>query len=318
MADHNSLAISAITATTPPTSKDNLITTKFVNIDNVTPNDYDFVIVAAYDRATTEIVNAARNRGFDDEKIIELRTLRCTNFDWEQATTLSVLIQHLQPYHEKNSTSELFPKCFSYGKDVTVLKYNYDQKTVSKSENITIFSRNCMAGLLYHSLGLKFCSPLINMYMNIDDFFTFLCNPKYYMETPIKFDCWTTNPISGDMFPIFVCDNIKLYMNHYNDIDFAVQKWNERKRRINWDKVFILFSTEKYMLLRKFEKLQYKKICFVPFQYDSPHVINVDKSLYPNVPFDEICNGIAGGGIRGYWLNLVNKLKMTGYITHTA
>ena len=70
-------------------------------------------------------------------------------------------------------------------------------------------------------------------------------------------------------YPIFCIENnFFLYMNHYAKLgaDFAKEKWNERKARINWDNVIAFVNTNNPKILDEFEKLPFdKKFCLVPF-----------------------------------------------------
>ena len=43
-----------------------------------------------------------------------------------------------------------------------------------KLGDITILSRNCVAGVIYHDLGIQFQSPTINLWMSNPDFAVFL------------------------------------------------------------------------------------------------------------------------------------------------
>lgn len=63
----------------------------------------------------------------------------------------------------------------------------------------------------------------------------FLRNIDHYLAQPIVF---ADEPEYS--FPIGYIDDIKIYFNHYHSHEEAVQKWEERKKRINWDNVYIM------------------------------------------------------------------------------
>ena len=58
---------------------------------------------------------------------------------------------------------------------------------------------------------------------------------------------------------------------HYDTFSEAVRKWEERKKRINWDNIFIV-GTEKdgcsYEMIQRFDRLPYKnKVIFTHVEY---------------------------------------------------
>ena len=66
-------------------------------------------------------------------------------------------------------------------------------------------------------------------------------------------------------------DDILLYLVHYATVEEAQKKWNERKRRINWDKIVVINSDRNGMtddLKSQFEKLPYKKVMFTNLPND--------------------------------------------------
>lgn len=64
---------------------------------------------------------------------------------------------------------------------------------------------------------------------------------------------------------------MKIYFQHYNSEDEALQKWDERKARINYDNLFILFKENSKVTkedLIDFDKLNYQnKIVFTHKPY---------------------------------------------------
>lgn len=46
----------------------------------------------------------------------------------------------------------------------------------------TIISNNCIAGIIYHNLGLKFFSPTINLYISGWDYILFVENLEDYLK----------------------------------------------------------------------------------------------------------------------------------------
>lgn len=132
-------------------------------------------------------------------------------------------------------------------------------KKMINLDDITIFSQNCIGGVLYHDCNAKFLSPTINLYILPAEFFEFVNNyEKYFSELPVITD--------GVNYPVgTLSDDIKINFMHYNDKSEAFEKWESRKKRINRDKIFIIcierdgFDENDYI---SFKKLSYPKVLF--------------------------------------------------------
>ena len=60
-------------------------------------------------------------------------------------------------------------------------------------------------------------------------------------------------------------------MNHYDDRFDAEKKWNDRVKRINYDNLFFMMSTERPAIAEQFDALPFsKKVCFTSFKSDYP------------------------------------------------
>ena len=130
-----------------------------------------------------------------------------------------------------------------------------------KNRNATIISSNCNGEFIYYDMKLRFLSPTINLSFNMNDYVRFLENLRWYMEQEIK-------PFDDPRFsyPCGMLGDIEIRFNHYKTFQEAVDKWNERKQRINWDNLYILAidgddCTEDS--IRRFNDLPYKhKVIF--------------------------------------------------------
>lgn len=135
-----------------------------------------------------------------------------------------------------------------------------------KNFNPTIISSNCNGGIIYHDLNLPFNSPTINLSMDTDDFIKLVSNLKYYLEQQII----EVEDKNYD-FPCGMLDDIKIRFNHYKTFEEAVEKWNERKKRIDWNKIYIMAidgDKANYESLQRFDKLPYKnKVIFTHKNY---------------------------------------------------
>lgn len=163
----------------------------------------------------------------------------------------------------------------------------------------TILANNCWGGLTYHQLGLEFSSPLINMFETDEDYLKLLKNPQKYMEYKLEYVEDRYEPILQRNYPLCRCGDILLYFNHYVSFAEASECWERRKKRINWNNLFVMMLTEDKAIARRFSELPYtKKICFVPFRTQLPSMVYIDfytAKTRSNILFSQIINGMASG-----------------------
>ena len=155
---------------------------------------------------------------------------------------------------------------FSLIKRIEWRIYKELKKRKLRNYNPTIISSNCNGGIIYHDLNLPFNSPTINLSMDTDDFIKLVSNMKYYLGQEI-----VEIEDKNHQFPCGMLDDIKIRFNHYDTFEEAVYKWNERKKRINWDNIYIMGidgDKASYSSLKKFDKLPYKnKVIFTHRDY---------------------------------------------------
>lgn len=134
-----------------------------------------------------------------------------------------------------------------------------------KNSNFTIITSNCVGAFIYHDLGLPFLSPTINLTIKMEDFVRFVKNLKEYMEEEIveiedESDC-----------PAGMLGDIRINFVHYATFEEGVRKWEERKKRINWNNLFFIGSERgecTYETIRRFDQLPYdNKIILTHVEY---------------------------------------------------
>jgi len=148
------------------------------------------------------------------------------------------------------------------------LNYEKNKQRMRKNlynHNFSILSANCLGGIIYHDLGEKFMSPTVNLYMSSGDFVTLACNLDSYLRKELK-------EIKRDLpYPVGGLGEIELHFVHYKSFEEAVNKWEERKNRIDKNNLFLLltdrddFSEE---ILEKYAKLDYPKVLLSGKKYD--------------------------------------------------
>jgi len=185
-----------------------------------------------------------------------------------------------------------------------------------KKNTPSIFANNCWGGFTYHSLGLNFNSPLINMFESTTDYLKLLKEPKKYMNEELELVETCYNKDQNINFPVIKCGDILLNCAHYDSFEFAKQSWERRKGRINWDNLFVMMQTEERELAEEFLQLPYKKkICFVPFESNEDSLMYVpffDKPEVENLSFSRITNMMANGAFPYYDVfDLIEYAKFT-------
>ena len=120
----------------------------------------------------------------------------------------------------------------------------------------SIIASNCVGTFIYYDMKLRYRSPTINLSFDMNDYVRFLENLKWYLEQPVV-------PCQDDRFdyPCGMIGDVEIRFNHYKTFEEAAAKWNERKKRIDWDNLFLIGIDGDgctYDSLRRFDALTYK------------------------------------------------------------
>lgn len=147
-----------------------------------------------------------------------------------------------------------------FGRKSRKLWRNKCERKKLKNKDFTIFSQNCIGGIMYHDLGHKFCSPTVNMLFTAKDFIKFMKNVHWYLEQEIVFTELRNS------HPIGMLGDIEILFIHYHSYEEVLRAWNDRIKRINWDNVFVICCDEglDHNDMKDFDNLPYEnKILFV-------------------------------------------------------
>ncbi len=106
-----------------------------------------------------------------------------------------------------------------------------------KNRDFSLIASNCNGGFLLHDLGMRFNSPFINLWIGCRDFLDIISDLKGYMSEELTFV-----KEDGIDYPIGCIRGARIYFKHYQTEEEARQKWNERKARINYDNLFVMFT----------------------------------------------------------------------------
>lgn len=105
-----------------------------------------------------------------------------------------------------------------------------------KKADFTIICNNCFGGMLYHDLGVKFFSPTINLYFNMEDYLQFIENLEYFLNCPLTYG---GENAGGGVIGI-LGEKIQIIGLHYKSFNEFYEKWTERCKRVNLKKLFII------------------------------------------------------------------------------
>lgn len=134
-----------------------------------------------------------------------------------------------------------------------------------KKKDFTIIASNCGGTFIYYDMGLTYLTPTVNLSIEMNDFVKMAENLKWYMEQDF------TRIWEEGKYPAGMLGDIRVDFVHYDTFEEGVRKWEERKKRINWDNLFIM-GTDKdgctYETIQRFDRLPYKnKVIFTHVKY---------------------------------------------------
>lgn len=139
------------------------------------------------------------------------------------------------------------------------------KKNRLKNKDFSIIASNCNGTFMYYDMRIRYLTPTVNLVIEMNDFVKLAENLEAYMEKEIV-------KLESDVpYPTGMLDDIKIMFMHYPTFEEGVEKWNERKKRINWENLFIV-GTEKdgctYETIQRFDRLSYEnKVIFTHIEY---------------------------------------------------
>ncbi|MBQ2724511.1 MAG: DUF1919 domain-containing protein [Clostridia bacterium] len=143
----------------------------------------------------------------------------------------------------------------------------FDRKLIRRRD-FTIISNNCWAGRCYQYLDMPYLSPTVGLYFFAEDYLRFVSDLRYYLSLELEFISWEQSKYRETLrerrhteVPIAMIGDVEIVFLHYKTEAEAREKWERRKKRVNYDDVILKFSkmnlcTEEH--LKKFDALQYK------------------------------------------------------------
>lgn len=119
------------------------------------------------------------------------------------------------------------------------VKWNH---TRLKNQKITIISQNCIGGVIYHSCGLEFFSPTINLFIEDENFVKFVENLEYYLSLqPVALTECYVDPIDSTIkYPKIKIGDIEICCLHSKSCADAIKDWERRRKKVYLDNVFVI------------------------------------------------------------------------------
>lgn len=162
-----------------------------------------------------------------------------------------------------------------------VLRRNRLRKRLTNKE-VTFLCPNCIGGILFHDLGLKFQSPTVNLMMHQKEFAQFASYMDEYLNGKLLFGQVPSYTCPCAKLRVEGLPDVRIVFTHYHDKEEAKAKWWERTSRINKDNLFIFIEERDGLTeedIRSLSKLNAKGIvAFTAHKYDDiPYAVHIDK-----------------------------------------
>lgn len=173
----------------------------------------------------------------------------------------------------------------------------YNRKKLNNTD-FTIISNNCWGGICYEYFGLPKLSPTVGCYFYAEDYIKFISNLEYYLKNDMKMinaqqsKHFLSLKKKGQLnIPIGRIGDIEVVFLHYKDSATALEKWNRRVKRVNFDNLIIKFSYMNECTDEIFQKFQefsgVKKIAFIGGSgQGTENIVYLHKYESANVPDD--------------------------------
>lgn len=155
-------------------------------------------------------------------------------------------------FNELKDTFKIPTQKIIYGslfKDYTIHLNTYLK---FRSLNYSIITESCYGGFFYHRLKMQFNTPFINMRISSEDYFKLLSCPLKYLNSSIQVYSnqnlkETSHYISWELsnYPMLMLDNeILFHCTHSRNSAFAINQWNRRIARINYNNLLFIMIIE--------------------------------------------------------------------------
>lgn len=195
--------------------------------------------------------------------------------------------------------------------------FNWKSYIEILESDISIVCNNCHGGVLYHTLGLECRSPFKNLAVSDRGLLKILSDLKAYLSVTPKLKRWEIDIHSGLTYPVMTIKDVEIYFNHDRTIEGALEKWERRCKKINFNNIFVSIYTEEDEVVEQFLALEEypNKVCFIPYQEDNNrwnNVVNIyELDLFPGqTEFWEPVNSNVSNGKNSVTFEILSLLHM--------
>lgn len=161
------------------------------------------------------------------------------------------------------------------------------------NRTVSVISNNCWGGFMYQSCHCPYNSPFVGLYMYAPEYIALLRNLRENLQQPLRFIRTEDSKYKDIVNPQYLIavlgdTGIEIVFMHYHLKEEAVEKWNRRMKRIDWDNLLVKFSDTDGATdaeIAEFDSLPFAhKVCFTAKPHPScPSVIPMPE--YKDKPF---------------------------------
>ncbi len=111
----------------------------------------------------------------------------------------------------------------------------------SKNGDISIISSNCIAGEIYHILGLQFLSPIINISMDRNDFVSLALDLEGFLANSLEFNGRDKYGfLTAELQSKNTGNKILFSFPHEKNEEIIYNNFERRKMRVNYSKLYYI------------------------------------------------------------------------------
>ncbi len=144
---------------------------------------------------------------------------------------------------------------------------------------ISIFSNNCWGGYAAFTLGIECCSPTKNLWLADHEFVQLMENLDYYLSLDPVPAGWEEAQTHSDeqIYPLLKIGDLTVHCNHDRTAEEAIEKWQRRKRKVDFNNMLAVFTTDLPEMEKAFHRIDglKNKYCLVPWESEYPRSIRI-------------------------------------------
>ena len=181
-----------------------------------------------------------------------------------------------------------------------------------KNKDFTLLTPNCFGGIIYNCLGLKFTSPTINLrFDTVWEFYLFCSRLDEYLQKKL------VEIPSNNVYPMAMLGDLTLHLVHYKTFKDAEEKWESRKKRMNFDNICIIsndwVNEDTYLddeIIIKFSELNCRNVVILTQNKKNiPNTYYLGRRKLRNLMKTNALTGLRGFELTFDYVNFLNGKK---------